>query len=86
MTFLRPMPLTLLLASALRAERAQYRILFGVGDEEPTRWDGSLEASGARILDLSGWRLGRKDSLSGSSWRLATRRVARTRAMSDIGL
>lgn len=86
MTFLRLVPLTLLLATALQAERVQYCILFGVGDEEPTRWDGSLEASGARIVDLSGWRLGREDSVSGSSWRLATRRIALTRGMSDLDL
>lgn len=86
MTFLKLVPLTLLLATALQAERVQYCILFGVGGEEPTRWDGSLEASGARIVDLSGWRLGREDSVSGSSWRLATRRIALTRGMSDLDL
>ena len=86
MTFLTLMPLTLLLATALQAERVRYCILFGVGDEEPTRWDGSLEASGARILDLSGWRLGREDSVSRASWRLATRRVALTRGTSNLDL
>ena len=86
MTFLRLMPLTLLLATALQGERVQYCILFGVGDEEPTRWDGSLEASGARILDLSGWRLGREDSVSGSSWRLATRRIDLTRSITNLAV
>ena len=48
------MRLTLLLAAALQTERMQYCILLGVGAEEPTRRDGSLEALVARILDLAG--------------------------------
>ena len=86
MTIAKLLPLVLLLPAVLPAERVQYCILFGVGDQEPARWDGSLEASGARILDVSGWRLGRDDSVSGSSWQLQTRRIALTRGMTDLDL
>ena len=80
------LPLMLLLPIAIQAERVQYCILFGVGDKEPASWDGSLEASGARILEMSGWRLSRDDSVSGSSWQLKTRRVALTRGMTNLDL
>ncbi len=76
--------LALLLPALASAERVQFCILFGVGQEEPARWDGSIDASGARILDVSGWRLTRADSISGSTWRMATRRVALTRGQSDV--
>ncbi len=71
--------LFLLIPVLAQAERVQYCILFGSGEQEPARWDGSIEATGAQILDVSGWRLGRDDSVSESGWRLATRRVALTR-------
>ena len=54
MTLPKLLPLALLLPAVLQAERVQYCILFGVGDQEPARWDGSLEASGAQIVDVSG--------------------------------
>ena len=86
MTLPKLLPLALLLPAVLQAERVQYCILFGVGDQEPARWDGSLEASGAQIVDVSGWRLSRDDSVSGSSWQLETRRVALTRGMTNLDL
>ncbi len=79
MTLRQLLPLLLLIPASVQAETVQYCVLFGVDEEEPARWDGSIEATGARILDVSGWRLGRNDSVSESGWRLATRRVALTR-------
>ena len=80
-----PRLLLLLLVPILAsAERIQYCILFGVGQEEPERWDGSIEATGARILAVSGWRMGREDSVTGSRWQLATRRVRLTRGQNDL--
>ena len=76
--------LLLLTAGLARAEIVQYCILFGVGEEQPANWDGSIEATGARILDVSGWRLGRTHRTEDSSWSLATRRVALTRGNSDV--
>lgn len=78
------LPLLLVIPALVQAERVQYCILFGVGEQEPARWDGSIDATGARILDVSGWRLGRNDSVAGSNWRLATRRVALTRGQTDL--
>ena len=76
--------LALLLLPLANAERVQYCILFGVGEQEPARWDGSIDATGARILDVSGWRLGPNDSVSGSGWRLTTRPVALTRGRNNV--
>ena len=79
MTLRNLLPLLLLIPVLAQAEKVQYCILFGVGQEEPARWDGSIEATGARILNVSGWRLDRNDSVSESGWRLATRRLKLTR-------
>ena len=80
------LPLLLIIPMAAQAERVQYCILFGVGGQEPARWDGTIEAEGARILEVSGWRLGRDHSAGDSGWRLATRRVALTRSLTDVNL
>ncbi len=80
----RLLPWLLLFPALAAAERIQYCILFGVGQQEPARWDGSIDATGARILDVSGWRLSPTDTITGSSWQLATRRVALTRGQTDL--
>ena len=76
--------LLVLLPALAQAETVQYCILFGVGEEEPASWDGSIEATGARIVDVWGWRLGRNHSAAESRWRLATRRLALTRSLNDV--
>ena len=45
---------------------AQFAVLLGVNDSEPTRWDGSIRAKGARITGLDGWRLGEGPAHVGS--------------------
>lgn len=57
----------------------QYCLLFGFGDREPARWDGSIEASGARIWSVEIWYLGPEDRVEGNRWQLSTRRVVLTR-------
>ncbi|MBI1356689.1 MAG: hypothetical protein GC160_20305 [Acidobacteria bacterium] len=57
----------------------EYCILFGVGETRPAAWDGSLEASGARVIETSGWREAEDDRVRGAEWKLATRRVQLTR-------
>lgn len=84
MHFHRLLPLILLIPALAQAERVQYCILFGVGEEEPTRWDGTIEAEGARILDVSGWHLGRRHSAAVSGWQLETRRIALTRGQGNV--
>ncbi len=60
--------------------RVHYCILFGIGDTEPTKWDGSIEATGARVLSMQGWRLDEGDAVEGNEirsgeWKLSTRHV-----------
>ena len=50
-----------------------FRLIFGESDTEPTRWDGSVESSGARISRVELWRGGEGDSLPLShGWKLGT--------------
>ncbi|MCP5116590.1 MAG: hypothetical protein GY953_37655, partial [bacterium] len=65
--------------AALAAERVQFSILFGVGDEEPATWNGSIRASGARVLSMEVWRPEPEDRIDGTSWQLSSRRVVLTR-------
>jgi len=51
-----------------------FRILFGVGDERPTVWDGTVVASGGKIQRIQGWQFAGTDSTDGvSSWKASTR-------------
>jgi hypothetical protein len=62
------------LAASLSSPNAQaYLIALGVNDAAPTTWDGSITATGATILGVQGWRFSSADSISGTSWKLATR-------------
>ena len=49
------------------------RILLGVTDKEPTRWDGSVSARGAKISGIDSWRFEQPDAISGNSWKASTR-------------
>ncbi|MBI3684606.1 MAG: hypothetical protein HY235_29905 [Acidobacteria bacterium] len=71
---LRILTLTFLAASlAFPQSKAGVRILLGLTDKEETRWDGSVSAGGARVTAIEGWRFEPPDSISGSSWKAATR-------------
>jgi hypothetical protein len=53
---------------------AAFRILLGVTDTQPGKWDGSVRVSPGTVADIQGWRFGPKDSIgSGSSWKASTR-------------
>jgi hypothetical protein len=55
------------------AEPVTFRIIFGEADTAPTRWDGSVEASGATISRIDLWRGGEEDSLPLShGWKIGT--------------
>ncbi len=84
MSRVRLLALLVLVAAIAPAERIQFCVLFGVQQENPERWDGEIEATGAQVLNVSGWRLGPNDAISGNRWRLATRRTALTRGQSDV--
>src|SRR5260370_40337470 len=50
-----------------------FRVLLGVGDLEPTVWDGSVKVSGGEVSSIQGWRFAQKDSSDyKSSWKAST--------------
>lgn len=65
-------------------EVLQFALLFGVRDSEPLAWDGSIEATGARITGMDIWRPAEADATEASSWKLSTRRVNLTRGMQRL--
>ncbi len=75
----RPVARTQSLPPSPLGNQLEFAVLLGVGDAGPTVWDGSIEATGARIIGLDLWRPADTDSASGQSWKLATRRVNLTR-------
>jgi hypothetical protein len=53
-----------------------FRVLLGVGDTEPTGWDGGVKLTGGNVTSIQGWRFADRDSTDyKSSWKLSTRRV-----------
>jgi len=47
-----------------------FRILLGVGDSEPTQWDGSVAVSPGSVASIQGWRFRPTDTTdSRSSWK-----------------
>jgi hypothetical protein len=61
-------------AASLSSPPSQsYLVILGVGDKAATNWDGSITSTGATILGLQGWRFGALDSITGTTWKLATR-------------
>src|SRR5579871_2853638 len=63
---------------AAPAGQTSYIIALGVGDNAPTVWDGSITATGATIVGVTGWRFSATDAISGSasagwSWKASTR-------------
>src|SRR5579864_6920894 len=55
-------------------ETTTFRVLLGVGDVEPTTWDGSVRVSGGEVHSIQGWRFAQKDSSDyKSSWTASTR-------------
>ncbi len=50
-----------------------FRIIFGESDTAPTRWDGSVQTSGANITRIDPWRAGDEDTIDGTrGWKLGT--------------
>ena len=48
------------------------RVQLGVGDKQPTRWDGKLSVSGGEPAGLASLRPKPDDSIAGSSWEMAS--------------
>ena len=57
------------------ASLVRYRILLGLGDQEPSRWEGSIRVTGGKIQSMQVWRPGEGDSVEGERFRVMTRRV-----------
>lgn len=58
----------------IQADDAGFLIQLGLGDKEPTVWNGSLKVSPGSVVDLAGWRFDRQDKLTGkASWQAGTR-------------
>ena len=55
-------------------EAISFRILLGIGDKEPTVWDGKIQAASGRILAIRGWRFAENDAAQGAAWKISTRR------------
>ena len=54
-------------------DASSFRIRFGLTDEEPRPWDGSLKVSGGEAVGLRSWRPRAADKIDGlNSWKLAT--------------
>src|SRR2546427_10004885 len=52
-----------------------FRIVFGIGDREPARWDGHVDLAGGKITDIAGWRFAAEDgSIAPAGWKVSTRR------------
>jgi hypothetical protein len=64
--------LSLLLPLACFGESVSFRLVFGEGDSAPSRWDGSVSASGGRVERVSVWRGDEDDRAEGTSWKLGT--------------
>jgi hypothetical protein len=68
--------LVLVFALGLQAQNAvSVRVLLGVTDHAPARWDGSVEARGADVTALDPWRFEGADAIAGSSWKMTTHAI-----------
>ena len=56
---------------------ATFRVLCGVTDAIPTRWDGSLKVKNAGPFTLEGWRFEGDDSVNGNHFHFSTRAARR---------
>jgi len=54
-----------------------FRVLCGVTDAAPTRWDGALRVKNAGPYTLEGWRFAGDDSLNGNHFHFSTRPARR---------
>ncbi|MCA9058135.1 MAG: hypothetical protein KDA85_06530, partial [Planctomycetaceae bacterium] len=61
-------------ADLAAADSVTLRIRFGMKDQKPTDWSGSLNLSRGTVDAIRGWRWVDNDSAEGSSWTARTRR------------
>lgn len=55
-------------------QAACWLLVFGIGDKQPTTWDGSISLVGGKLAGIQGWRFAGQDATDGrSQWSLSTR-------------
>jgi len=74
------------LSTSLQAQTpASFRVLFGITDATPTRWDGSVKVIGAGQYSLEPWRFEAVDNIDGAQFHISTR-TTRVRWMAPTDL
>src|SRR3954465_13809759 len=67
-------------AQPTAAGEAGVRIRFGLKDEEPKEWNGSVSVKPGKVAAISGWRFEQDDQAHGTeSWTASTRGAVDTR-------
>jgi len=52
------------------------RVILGITDKEPARWDGSASVDRGRITKIDPWRFSKEDEILGkNSWKASTRQL-----------
>src|SRR5580692_1170320 len=90
---MRPAALFLILGLCVpAAAEVGVRVLLGVTDKDPAKWDGSATVDRGRITKTDPWRFSKEDEiLSASSWKastapLMTRTAAEAKSVVDNGV
>lgn len=71
--------IALILAASGIVSAADYglKIRFGLNDNKPTKWDGTVEVASGRVTHIGGWRFAKGDEVDGTTgWKASTRPVA----------
>jgi hypothetical protein len=50
-----------------------FRVVLGLGDKEPTEWNGEVAVADGELVELAGWRFEEKDGVDGRKWACRTR-------------
>lgn len=65
------------LVGSAQADDLGVRVRFGLNDEKPSKWDGTVEVSEGRVTHITGWRFTAQDTIDGTrGWKTQTRPVA----------
>ena len=59
-------------SSSWAQESVSVRVLFGIADAQPGRWDGSMTVQGATLKSIEAWRPDQGDAITGASWKMST--------------
>src|SRR2546426_11957695 len=56
-----------------RPPSTHFFVLLGIGDPQPTRWDGSVRVTGGKISKIDVWRPGPGDIADIAGWKVSSR-------------